>query len=208
MKLTVIFEDGSIIIDGEARAGFDLSGLPPEYRALQWDSEKGSGWIELAVAGEPISLSDPAAVDPFVALHQARLSEEAAAAAALQSAPPTNSMVNQERDRRTHAGFVFQGKLYQFDPDSRSRITGAAALAKFAIVKGVQPGNLRWINPAVDFSWIAADNTLTLMDAHTCSAFGDAAAVHEQRHIFAARAIKAMDPIPADYATNNAYWPA
>jgi hypothetical protein len=120
----------------------------------------------------------------------------------------TSADVNRERDRRTHYGFMFQGKLYQFDPDSRSRITGAATLAKFAIVAGIQPGNLRWINPAVDFSWIAADNSLTLMDAHTCSAFGDAAAVHEQRHIFAARAIKAMDPIPADYATNNAYWPA
>jgi hypothetical protein len=121
--------------------------------------------------------------------------------------PPSSADVNHERDRRTHAGFMFGGKLYQFDPDSRSRITGAATLAKFAIASGKQAGDLRWINPAVDFSWIASDNTLTTMDAQTCSAFGDAAAIHEQRHIFAARAIKAMSPIPADY-TDDAYWPA
>lgn len=120
--------------------------------------------------------------------------------------PPNRADVNSERDRRTHAGFMFKGKLYQFDPDSRSRITGAATLAKFAIVGGVAVGNLRWINPDVDFSWIAADNTLTTMDAHTCSAFGDAAAVHEQRHIFAARALKEMSPIPEDYQDNK-YWP-
>jgi hypothetical protein len=125
---------------------------------------------------------------------------------AYRNPPPSGADINAERDRRTHAGFVFMGKLYQFDPDSRSRITGAATLAKFAIAAGKQAGDLRWINPAVDFSWIASDNTLTTMDAHTCSAFGDAAAIHEQRHIFAARAIKAMSPIPSDYADDK-YWP-
>jgi len=120
----------------------------------------------------------------------------------------TNADVNRERDRRTHAGFTFNGKLYQFDPDSKARVTGAATLAKFAVVAGKQAGDLRWMNPNADFSWIAADNSLNTMDAPTASAFGDAAAVHEQRHIFAARALKAMDPIPADYATNNAFWPA
>jgi hypothetical protein len=134
------------------------------------------------------------------------LEEDHADVVAFRNPSPSSANVNVERDRRTHAGFMFQGKLYQFDPDSRSRITGAATLAKFAIVAGVQPGNLRWINPAVNFSWIAADNTLTAMDAQTCSAFGDAAAVHEQRHIFAARAIKAMSPIPLDYADAK-YWP-
>jgi hypothetical protein len=135
------------------------------------------------------------------------LADNDAEIVAFLNPPPSNADVNRERDRRTHAGFMFQGKLYQFDPDSRSRITGAATLAKFAIAAGKQPGDLRWINPAVDFSWIAADNTLTTMDAQTCSAFGDAAAVHEQRHIFAARAIKAMSPIPLDYADAK-YWPA
>lgn len=119
--------------------------------------------------------------------------------------PPNRADVNTERDRRTHAGFQFQGKLYQFDPASKARVTGAATLAKFAVLNGAQLGDLRWINPDVDFSWIAADNTLTTMDAPTASAFGDTAAVHEQRHIFAARALKAMNPIPADY-TDDKYW--
>lgn len=120
--------------------------------------------------------------------------------------PASNEDVNRERDRRTHNGFMFNGKLYQFDPDSKARVTGAATLAKFAVVAGAQAGNLRWMNPSADFSWIAADNSLNTMDAPTASAFGDAAAVHEQRHIFAARALKAMDPIPADY-TDDKYWP-
>jgi hypothetical protein len=119
----------------------------------------------------------------------------------------TGDQVNVERDRRAHYGFMFNGKRYQFDPDSRARISGAATLAKFAIVGGAQAGNLRWMNPSADFSWIAADNTMTTMDAQTCSAFGNAAAAHEQAHVFAARALKAMDPIPDDY-TDDQYWPA
>ena len=121
--------------------------------------------------------------------------------------PASSLDVNRERDRRAHYGFMFNGKRYQFDPDSRARISGAATLAKFAIVGGAQAGNLRWMNPSADFSWIAADNTMTTMDAQTCSAFGNAAAAHEQAHVFAARALKAMDPIPDDYADDQ-YWPA
>jgi hypothetical protein len=121
-------------------------------------------------------------------------------------APPHPDDVTAERDRRTNAGFMFGGKLYQFDPSSKARITGAATLAKFAVMNGAQPGDLRWFNPAADFTWIAADNSLNAMDAQTCSAFGDAASIHEQRHIFAARALKNMNPIPSDY-TNPIYWP-
>lgn len=114
--------------------------------------------------------------------------------------------VNFERDRRIHAGFVFNGKRFDFDPASKDRVTGAATLAKFAVLAGAQPGELRWVNPNADFSWIAQDNTLVSMDAQTCSAFGDAAAVHEQTHIFAARALKNMATIPTDYASDS-YWP-
>lgn len=118
-----------------------------------------------------------------------------------------SEMVNHERDRRIHAGFVFGGKTYAFDPSSKQRVTGAGTLAGFAIAAGAQPGDMLWHGGQQPFRWIADDNSLTEMDAQTCFAFGQAAAAHEEAHIFAARAIKDMTPIPADYATNESYWP-
>ena len=125
-----------------------------------------------------------------------------------EPSPPTAAMVNAERDRRLSGVFDFQGKSYDCDPDSMARITGAATLAGFAMVAGAQPGNLRWMAGVdADFEWIAADNTLTEMDAPTAFAFGQTAAAHVNAHVFAARALKDMTPIPADYADDQ-YWPA
>jgi len=126
--------------------------------------------------------------DPAIALAQAR------------------AAVNAERDRRMTATFAFAGKRYDCDAQSLARITGAATLAGFAMGGGAEVGDLRWHGGNADFTWIAADNSLTTMDAQTCFAFGNAAATNESAHIFAGHAIKAMDPIPADY-TNDEYWP-
>lgn len=120
--------------------------------------------------------------------------------------PVTSQRVNAERDRRIATRFVFNGNSFDFDQASKVRVAGAATLAKFAIAAGAQPGNLRWMSPDADFIWIAANNEMVSMDAATCSAFGDAAAAHERAHIFASRALKDADPIPADYA-DDAYWP-
>ena len=79
-------------------------------------------------------------------------------------------------------------------------------LCAAALGAGAAAGNLRWHGGAVDFTWIAADNSMTTMDAQTCFAFGNAAATNQSAHIFTCHAIKAMDPIPADY-TNDKYWP-
>lgn len=119
--------------------------------------------------------------------------------------PPSAFDVNTERDRRLAADFEFQGKLYQRDRVSLQRITGAATLAGFAIGQGAQPGNLRWANAEQDFGWIASDNTVTPMDAQTCFAFGQAAANVETRIVFAAAALRAMDPIPDDFADDR-WW--
>jgi hypothetical protein len=116
------------------------------------------------------------------------------------------SQVTTERDLRLYAGFSFAGKSYGSTNADMKRITGAATLAGFAMGAGAAAGDLRWANAAQDFAWIAADNTLTTMDAQTCLAFGQAAAAHESAHIFAARALKDADPIPADFA-DDGYWP-
>ena len=123
-----------------------------------------------------------------------------------QEIAQARAAVNAERDRRMTAAFAFAGKRYDCDARSLQRITGAAALAGFAMGAGAKADDLRWHGGAVDFTWIAADNSLTTMDAQTCLAFGNAAATNQSAHIFAGHAIKAVDPIPADY-TDDKYWP-
>ncbi|MBP2564642.1 hypothetical protein J2766_001201 [Agrobacterium tumefaciens] len=119
----------------------------------------------------------------------------------------TVAMVDTERDLRIASGFGFGGQVYQTRPDDRENIAGAATAALAAIVNGAQSGDYRWHGGDSDFVWIAADNTTHLLDAQSTFAMGQAAMAHKQAHIFAARLLKDMNPIPADYATNPAYWP-
>lgn len=120
--------------------------------------------------------------------------------------PPTTDDVDAERDRRVASGFIFGGVRYQSRPDDRENIAGAATAALGAMMAGAQPGDLRWHGGDSDFIWIAEDNTTHAMDAQTVFGLGQAAMAHKQTLIFAGRAIKDMDPIPADYAEDQ-YWP-
>jgi hypothetical protein len=130
-------------------------------------------------------------VDDLAAEDQARIAEQ----------------VNVERDRRIDGQFTFNGVAYQSRPQDRENMAGAATSALAAIVNGAQAGDLRWHGGTEDFVWIAADNSTVAMDAQTMFALGQAAMAHKQDHIFAARAIKDMATIPADY-TNDQYWPS
>ena len=114
--------------------------------------------------------------------------------------------INDERDRRLAGDFTFADAQFQRDAVSVQRITGAATLAGFAVANGAQPGNLRWHGGDTDFAWIASDNTLVTMDAQTCLQFGQACANVETRLIFAAKALREMEPIPRDFA-DDGYWP-
>ncbi|QTG13053.1 DUF4376 domain-containing protein [Agrobacterium tumefaciens] len=115
--------------------------------------------------------------------------------------------VDSERERRVAAGFMFAGVFYQSRPEDRENIAGAALAALAALGEGAVPGDYRWHGGGTDFMWIAADNTMHPLDAQSTFAMGQAAMAHKQAHIFAARTLKDMNPIPADYATNPAYWP-
>ncbi|TCT42997.1 DUF4376 domain-containing protein [Martelella mediterranea] len=116
------------------------------------------------------------------------------------------SQVDEERDRRIADGIVFEGVEYQTRPGDVSRIKSWAAAARSTLEAGATAGDYRWHGQDYDFAWIAADNTAHKMDAATAAAFGDAVLAHEQAHILAARQIKDMNPIPADYEHDN-YWP-
>lgn len=95
--------------------------------------------------------------------------------------------------------------LWQRDRISLQRITGAATLAGFAVAAGAQPGDFLWHGGSEPFGWIAADNEVVTMDAQTVFAFGQAAAAVETRLIFAARALREMDPIPEDFRDDR-WW--
>lgn len=118
---------------------------------------------------------------------------------------PTSEDVDAERDHRLQT-FMYDGKLFDYDPVSRGRIETARNSAGWAMVAGKQPGDLRWADPNVDFGWIAADNSFVTMDAPTTLAFGNAAAAWEGLHIVKARLLKDMNPIPGDFQ-NDTYWP-
>lgn len=111
-------------------------------------------------------------------------------------AVPTVDQINAERDRRLRR-FTFDGREYDFcdGRGSDQNITGAYALALTAVMTGVG-----WDE---QFTWVSADNSTVKMDAQTCLNFGKAASDWKARHIRAARALKDMSPIPADFADDS-----
>lgn len=119
---------------------------------------------------------------------------------------PTEAEVNRERDRRM-ARMTFAGRVYALTGESRRRIDAAKANAQTAILAGAQAGNLRWAFPDMDFAWIDMANATVPMDAQTMLDFGIAANAWETQHVLAARAIKDLPAIPADYAADGR-WPA
>lgn len=72
MKVTIAFEDGVILVNRIAKTGFDLSGVDPNWRALQWDEDRG--WIEVH-RGDRIWLSDIGTVQPFIDMYNAQAAE-------------------------------------------------------------------------------------------------------------------------------------
>lgn len=94
------------------------------------------------------------------------------------------------RDALIDGVFTFADVVYQSRPTDRENILGAVMLATTAISSGATAGDLRWNDPDADFEWIAADNTLVKMDAHTVIAFGRALAARKQELIFAALTVK------------------
>lgn len=123
--------------------------------------------------------------------------------------PPIQTwQVDQEKDRRTAMGFIYNGKAYLTETQSQMNdILGALADATAAItVDQAQPGDLRWADPRYDFAWSAADGSGVPMDAQTCLAFTRAAVRRKSLLVGAGLALKAMNPIPVDYMDDK-YWP-
>lgn len=126
-------------------------------------------------------------------------------------AAPKRDEVDAERDRRISLGFAFGGNWYQSRLPSAEKsgdwevFSGKALEALIAIMAGAKPGDLRWSDPLEDFAWIAADNSRVPMDAHMVIELAKAASAHRTRHTFAGSDIKALSPIPADFADDK-WW--
>lgn len=118
----------------------------------------------------------------------------------------TKAMVDAERDRRIAAGFMFNGKMIDFDQVSKENITGAGAMAGTALAMGAVTGDLHWHGGAEPFSWITADNTKLELDAASMFAMSQAAGNHVTAHFFAGRTLKDFTTIPAAYADDD-WWP-
>mgnify|MGYP007049616708 CR=1 FL=1 len=46
MKLTIIREDGAVYKDGVSYSGLDLSAVPTDVHALQFNDVSNAGWVE------------------------------------------------------------------------------------------------------------------------------------------------------------------
>lgn len=163
------------------------------------------------LTGNPIiERLDGEARIPLLALLAEGWSEEDRAAYGVtlveEEIQPVAFLVDIERDRRISAGAEFNGVRFQTRPTDRENVQGAYSLALAAVLNGAQPGDLYWHGEETPFVWIAEDNSLVPMDAQTCLAFGQAIATHKSALIFAAREIKDMAPIPADFRDDK-YWP-
>jgi len=102
------------------------------------------------------------------------------------------------------------GHMFQRDPTSLQRIAGAGTLAGLYIGSGGDPMSLKWHATTEeptpdDFVWIASDDILVPMNAIQVFGFAREAAAVETRLIFAAKALRQMDPIPLDFADDK-YW--
>ena len=114
--------------------------------------------------------------------------------------------VNRERDRRIGAGFYYGPRKFDWNEATRARVTGAAAMAGFAIGSGALAGDYRWHGGSTDFGWILQNNMVLPLDAQGMFAVSQTAMAHEAAHVFAARAIKEAATPPADF-TDDTLWP-
>ncbi len=87
MNVTIVFDDSTMLIDGEARQ-FALVPADPNWRVIQWRGNKG--WIEVH-SGDRIWLDSIDLVQPYIDLYQSQ---------PLPEDPPPESLVPGSVTRR------------------------------------------------------------------------------------------------------------
>jgi len=65
MKVTVVFEDGVIVVDLVPKFGFVFEGIDPSWLVIQWQGDYG--WVDVK-HGDRLWITDPAFVQPYIDL--------------------------------------------------------------------------------------------------------------------------------------------
>jgi hypothetical protein len=92
MKLTIIREDGAVYKDGISYSGLDLSAVPTNVHALQFNDASNAGWIEFTqddfgdkAANEKITSIPAWATTALTKWDEAKAVQEAAIEAAQEA---------------------------------------------------------------------------------------------------------------------------
>lgn len=179
MKLTIIVPDSVVGIDGEFRE-LNLSALPANVRAVQWDG--ASGHVEFN-DGTPNETID--SIDVF--------SDLAAAWNALTPVPPApptlpelkadkNAEINTARLSANQTTFTHESKTFSCDQLSRSDIDG---INGYVATRNALPAG--WVG-----GWKAVDNSiLPISDVAAWNAFYDSLIAQGQANFVHSQTLKA-----------------
>jgi hypothetical protein len=92
MKLTIICADGAVYKDGVSYSSLDLTAVPSNVHALQFNDASSAGWIEFVqddfgdkAANEKITLLPVWAITAMTKWDEAKAAEEAAILAAQEA---------------------------------------------------------------------------------------------------------------------------
>jgi hypothetical protein len=88
MKLTIIPVDGAVYKDGVSYAGLDLSSIPADVHALQFNGTSNTGWIEFTspIPNEEITALPTWAVTAITKWDEVKEAQDAAIETAKQAA--------------------------------------------------------------------------------------------------------------------------
>jgi hypothetical protein len=103
MKLTIIRADGAVYKDGVSYSGLDLTAVPADVHALQFNSATNKGWIEFSdnddgtkPQNEAITALPAWATTAATKWDEAKAAEEAAILAAQQAAEAAAALKAQQ----------------------------------------------------------------------------------------------------------------
>ncbi len=121
--------------------------------------------------------------------------------------PPTSEQVSAERDRRGLLDFTWNGIAWQGDEESTKKIMGLVTSATiYLTIGGGSPSETKWMDGINDFKFTAKDDSEHILTAPQMIQMGQALGARVNFLHRKAKDIKAMDPIPVDYQTNEALW--
>lgn len=88
MKLTIIREDNAVYKDGVSYSNLDLSAVPADVHALQFNDVSNDGWVEFTspIPNEEITALPVWAITAMAKWDEAKTIEEAAKEAAKEAA--------------------------------------------------------------------------------------------------------------------------